>query len=147
MTMIPTAEQLVVNKTSYYPLLSLCYPRLQLYQCVMLKAEQVFYISDLSMLNNWTGPKRRGLNNCHDVGRKINSKCHRIVSAARREAGEKMFPSIRYFICCASKSRDLIKESSVSLDVIVANFPCQRTIWGNRAICFNYCLGCCHSDL
>lgn len=43
------------------------------------------------------------------------------------------------FCCCASKSRDLIKESNVSLDVTVANFLRNQS-GGNKASCFIYCL-------
>lgn len=46
------------------------------------------------------------------------------------------------FLGCASKYRDLIKEFSVSLDVIAANFLSERTSGETRLLS-----ACCHIDL
>lgn len=47
-----------------------------------------------------------------------------------------------FFVGCASKYTDLIKEFSVSLDVIVANFLSERTSGEIRLLS-----ACCHFDL
>lgn len=68
----------------------------------MLKAEQVFYISDLSMLKIGPGKKTGwGFNNCHDVGEKnsleMSSDCERSEERSRGE--DVPFNSVFSLLC------------------------------------------------
>lgn len=112
-----------------HPIIPCSHYVIAIFSCINVlqvhKAEQVFG-SLICQCWDGLGPKR-GLITVVDlsVGRKIHLKCHRLVSKTlcweEKDWGGDVLLNL-IFLCCASKSRDLIKESNVSLDVIVANF-------------------------